>query len=562
MENGINPSTNTLTQSEIPIKEETNNMECNICCSPFNKSTKSKITCPKCDFSSCKICFKKWILEVVSNPRCMNCKREYSYEHLTKTLPLTWLNGEFREKKAEIIIERERSLLPQSQKELDEIRNREINQLYRNLIDTRINSCRFEGYALTRLLKKKFLIRFDEFYSNEEMDILKAKIHSLNSERNEIQNKLKGLSKRSKEYISLTNRLGEINSKLAVNNSEMTLLKDERFPQLIRSLGNHYDDQSVLDFKGEIEAYNELTQRRELLEEKMQTLPSIISTENNKEEKGFKFIVHCPKDDCRGFLSTRYKCGICGVRVCSKCREIMVKKEEHECNEDNIKNVETIKSETKSCPSCGVPIYKISGCNDMWCWSCHIPFNYRTGKIDESNSNPHYWEWVRTHRVRDGVELDICGRDISNIQNKEIIFDGNPIPVKVSRIFGLLIHARHNTMRQYPDQNPATICSNLRIKYLSYELSESEWTRRTFLAHRKNDYNLEMRQILHVLVEAGSSIISRMVDSGLNTKAEKKKFAVELGEIKKYVNEIMKSIAKRYNVSRRPYINKFWSMGH
>lgn len=77
----------------------------------------------------------------------------------------------------------------------------------------------------------------------------------------------------------------------------------------------------------------------------------------------------CPKDGCRGFLSTRYKCGVCETWVCSRCNKI--KKEdrdmEHTCKEEDIKTVEYLRSQTKGCPKCGVSIEKISGCDQMWC---------------------------------------------------------------------------------------------------------------------------------------------------------------------------------------------------
>jgi hypothetical protein len=73
-----------------------------------------------------------------------------------------------------------------------------------------------------------------------------------------------------------------------------------------------------------------------------------------------QFIRPCPNNECRGFLSTRYKCGICGTRTCPQCLEI--KGENHECIEENIKTAELIRKDTKPCPSCGTSISKIEGC--------------------------------------------------------------------------------------------------------------------------------------------------------------------------------------------------------
>lgn len=118
-----------------------------------------------------------------------------------------------------------------------------------------------------------------------------------------------------------------------------------------------------------------------------------------KEEKKV-FIKKCPGDDCTGFLSSGYKCALCEARVCSKCHEIMGYtpncKETHECDPNTVAAVEMIKQETKPCPQCGSPIYKISGCDQMWCTCCNIAFSWRTGlKVTGTIHNPHYYEFMR-----------------------------------------------------------------------------------------------------------------------------------------------------------------------
>ena len=77
-----------------------------------------------------------------------------------------------------------------------------------------------------------------------------------------------------------------------------------------------------------------------------------------------KFIMPCPGDDCKGFLSTQYKCEVCKLFTCPDCFEIIgyTKEDDHICTENNLKSAEMIKKETKGCPQCGVRIYKVSGC--------------------------------------------------------------------------------------------------------------------------------------------------------------------------------------------------------
>ncbi len=113
-------------------------------------------------------------------------------------------------------------------------------------------------------------------------------------------------------------------------------------------------------------------------------------------DKKKKFIMACPDPDCRGFLSTNYKCGVCSKWTCSKCIELVgehAELEYHECNPDNVKSAELIKKDTKPCPACGERIYKIEGCDQMWCVSCNIAFSWNTGVIDNGKvHNPHFFE--------------------------------------------------------------------------------------------------------------------------------------------------------------------------
>ena len=39
-----------------------------------------------------------------------------------------------------------------------------------------------------------------------------------------------------------------------------------------------------------------------------------------------KFIMPCPADDCRGFLSTSYKCEVCKKFSCPKCLVVLGEK--------------------------------------------------------------------------------------------------------------------------------------------------------------------------------------------------------------------------------------------
>ena len=117
--------------------------------------------------------------------------------------------------------------------------------------------------------------------------------------------------------------------------------------------------------------------------------------EAKKEKK--EFIMPCPNQDCRGFLSAQWKCELCQMHSCSKCFEIIGqnKNEPHECKEDNVKSAELIRKECRQCPGkCGANIFKTQGCDQMFCTQCHVAFSWKTGEIERGAvHNPHWYQW-------------------------------------------------------------------------------------------------------------------------------------------------------------------------
>jgi hypothetical protein len=121
--------------------------------------------------------------------------------------------------------------------------------------------------------------------------------------------------------------------------------------------------------------------------------------QEGKEQEKRKFIMACPDDDCRGYLSSGYKCEMCKLFTCSHCLKIIgpdKNNHNHVCNEDDVKTADFIKSTTKPCPGCGERIFKIEGCDQMWCTQCHVAFSWRTGMVDNGVvHNPHFYAHQR-----------------------------------------------------------------------------------------------------------------------------------------------------------------------
>jgi hypothetical protein len=106
--------------------------------------------------------------------------------------------------------------------------------------------------------------------------------------------------------------------------------------------------------------------------------------------------------------------------VCPDCFEIIGHNKEidHVCKEDNLKSAELIKKETKGCPKCGVRIFKISGCDQMWCTECKVAFSWNTGKIvvDGVIHNPHFYQYMQNNNTGGvGVGVGVAPRNPGDV---------------------------------------------------------------------------------------------------------------------------------------------------
>ena len=134
----------------------------------------------------------------------------------------------------------------------------------------------------------------------------------------------------------------------------------------------------------------------ELLQKQLLTLDKTI---HNFWNTTIVKTIHCkcPNQNCNGFiLQGQDTCTSCNVTICQQCLDICHPNKK--CNDNIIKSIQLLKEETQTCPGCGIRIYKIEGCYQMWCTNCHTTFHYRTGQIlNETTHNPHYIEWRQSN---------------------------------------------------------------------------------------------------------------------------------------------------------------------
>jgi hypothetical protein len=269
---------------------------------------------------------------------------------------------------------------------------------------------------------------------------------------------------------------------------------------------------------------------------------------NNVEKESRVFIRHCPNGECNGFLSNQWKCGLCEMWACSNCHEVKGKTRdvEHVCRQENIETAKLIEKETRPCPSCASPIFKIDGCNQIWCTQCHTAFSWTTGKIETTVHNPHYYEWLRRsgrENERNPLELQ-CGREIdNNFVRKLSRMNGDNNALDTCRG---LIHMRLVEVPRYTGDRLRNN-ENLRVRFMMKEITEDKF--KSLLQKRDKDMNKkhEVSNVLGMYLISATDIMYRYIDELKNGKCEFKTYDAELLGLRKYANQCLKDISDVYN---------------
>ena len=94
-------------------------MDCSICCNKFNNSRHSKVFCNGCEDDSvaCKTCCQTFILNSNTDPSCMFCNTKWDRQFMNENLTKTFVNKDLKIFTEKLFLERQISLLPETQKD-------------------------------------------------------------------------------------------------------------------------------------------------------------------------------------------------------------------------------------------------------------------------------------------------------------------------------------------------------------------------------------------------------------------------------------------------------------
>lgn len=98
------------------------------------------------------------------------------------------------------------------------------------------------------------------------------------------------------------------------------------------------------------------------IKEEIEALEREKKGEKKEKKQVVQYSIPCTQTNCRGFLNQKSVCGICDKQHCSKCRVATDNLDEHKCDANTLETLKMLEKDTKPCPKCFTPIFKIAGC--------------------------------------------------------------------------------------------------------------------------------------------------------------------------------------------------------
>jgi hypothetical protein len=278
------------------------------------------------------------------------------------------------------------------------------------------------------------------------------------------------------------------------------------------------------------------------------------------------FIRACPHEECRGFLSTAWKCGTCETYVCSDCHVVKAGRDDptHMCDEGDKATIALLKADTKPCPKCATMITKVvGGCDQMWCTSCNTQFSWNREVItNEVDHNPHYYQHLREQnngvvpRQQGDFRRGECANRHTNIYHieKELNLRGHTFP-SLDNCHRLINHVHMVIMiLDFPVVDGVPDSEDLRVSYLMKEITKSQMKSTIQKRVKKREKNIEVNQVLQMFIDTLSDLFINYI----NGPAEDASLYTQAHALREYVNRNLIAIGSRY-ANKTPHFDNNWN---
>ena len=334
--------------------------------------------------------------------------------------------------------------------------------------------------------------------------------------------------------------------------------------------------QVEIEKQNKIDKFNDvIKQKREQIKKLKQEIKELhdgledyLGNKEKKEEKKEKTLnIFCSAVNCKGFLKNNFICGLCETRHCKHCHVVLEEEskenDEHKCDPDTVETIKTIQKETKPCPKCFAPIFKIEGCDQMWCTECHTTFSWKHGNIETGRvHNPHYWQYLQSQgKDLQAIRMMENGRNGNVIENRCVDLQHAASTVKIKgklqsdymEICRIFFHLNYDFIPSIRINNYVISNLDVRSQFMLNEKDEKFFKKTIYAREQKNRFNDDLRQIFRMYHDVGKDILLNVYDSYKNKNLDINKLNESLGEIKElsnYTIEQIEKLLKRFNFKR------------
>lgn len=331
-------------------------------------------------------------------------------------------------------------------------------------------------------------------------------------------------------------------------------MENETIPPLDKELKELYEKQALLA--------KEINRVYLLRSDAQYKIRLLRTGQGEKAKVDISFVRKCPDHECRGFLSTAWKCGLCSKWACPECHEIKGdnRDAEHTCNPDNVATAKLLAKDSRPCPGCGTVITKIEGCDQMWCPQCHCAFSWRTGHKETGVvHNPHFYEWQRKQNggVAPRVAGDVACGGIPGYQQVRARLVGL-LPKEQEGIMNfhrIVQHVQHVELQRYHNVFNELDNQDTRIQYLLGNVTADVMKVEVQKREKKREKERAIRRAMEVLVQAGIDLIRRLMDE---VDLQKKRNIInEIDGLRVYINELLAKINDRLKLSVPQYTSNW-----
>jgi hypothetical protein len=457
-------------------------MPCEVCTEYFNRSTRAEVKCPYCEFKSCSSCVEYYLLDTTQDAHCMNCRKGWSRDVLLKNLTRKFVTNDYKHRREELLLERERALLPSTQPWVEQERMKRRLVMEVNVLNN------IKGIASAELA----------VIQSEDLNMIAAEMNYLTD--------WEARTERARRCMEVRKNINNTSQEIQWREYQLVLHS--------REIGS-------------------VEQRR-------------------------VFVRACPSNGCRGFLSSAWKCGICEMWACPECHEVKgpSKDSPHTCDANNIATARLLDKDSKPCPKCASIIFKINGCDQMFCTQCHTAFSWRRGTIEVGAiHNPHYYEIQRLMGTAPRNVGDIpCG----GMPNWDV-FTAARINFAENSPLIRALHQQHHHIEWVvlPRYQGGNVADNrdYRIKFMIGDWDEVEFKRRL---QQREKARLKKSDILQLL-NMYQLVVAEIFQRGVENKFENLNlYMTEFSNLRDYINTEMSCVSKRYSCSTPKITEKFY----